>query len=491
MIRKISPLIVALLFACAALGRDEYTRTFDKTIPVHAGVRIMLEHKLGDITIHTHNSPEVVIHADIRVSARNQQDAKALADRIDILIDSSSSVLSIRTRYPERSESIFGNNTSYSVRYDVTIPESSPLDLHNSFGAVSVTGVKAGSNITNSHGDLAFRDGQGTQRLENSFARIDVSNNAGDVTVEGSNGAVSARDVNGAVGIRNRFGDVTVSRVSKGVRVVNSNGGVQITDSGGSGSSVKNSFGDVRATTFHGDLTVNNSNGRVEATDVDGAAELNSSFGDVRFSNIGRQLSVRSNNGKVEGSRVGGPITVVNSFGQVTVRDIQGSAHVESGNSGVSISGVKEDARIKTSFGTVDASNIGGLLIVENSNGSVKASNVKGAQVNTSFGGVMLDNVNGGIQVENQNGAVDAASTLQGACQPITIRTSFSAIRVRLASDASYRVEARTSFGKIRSDFPINVMGSMSSDELSGTIGTGRCEMRLTDSNGAIEILKH
>ena len=128
---------------------------------------------------------------------------------------------------------------------------------------------------------------------------------------------------------------------------------------------------------------------------------------------------------------------------------------------------------------------------MENSNGSVKASNVKGAQVNTSFGGVMLDNVNGGIQVENQNGAVDAASTLQGACQPITIRTSFSAIRVRLASDASYRVEARTSFGKIRSDFPINVMGSMSSDELSGTIGTGRCEMRLTDSNGAIEILKH
>jgi hypothetical protein len=29
----------------------------------------------------------------------------------------------------------------------------------------------------------------------------------------------------------------------------------------------------------------------------------------------------------------------------------------------------------------------------------------------------------------------------------------------------------------------------MSSDSLSGTIGDGRCEMRLTDNNGAIEIL--
>jgi hypothetical protein len=490
-IRRISPLLVALLFACAAIGRDEYTRTFDKTIPVHAGVRILLEHKLGDVTIHTHNRPEVVIHADIRVSARNQEDAKAFADRIDILIDSSSSELSIRTRYPERSGFSFGNNTSYSVRYDVTMPESSPLDLHSSFGAVSVTGVKASSNVTSSHGDLVFRDSQGTQRLENSFGRIDVANNTGDVTVEGSNGAVSARDVNGVIGIRNRFGEVAVSRASKGVHVVNSNGAVSITDCGGSGSSVKNAFGDVRATTFHGDLTVNNSNGRVDATDVDGAAELNSSFGDVRFSNIGRQLSVRSNNGKIEGSRVGGALTVINSFGQITVRDIQGSAHVESGNSGVSISGVKEDARVKTSFGSVDASNIGGLLTVENSNGSVKASNVKGAQITTSFGAVVLDGVNGGIQVENQNGAVDATSILQGPCQPITIRTSFSAIRVRLSADASYKVEARTSFGKIRSDFPINVMGSMSSDELNGTIGGGRCELRLTDNNGAIEILKH
>jgi DUF4097 and DUF4098 domain-containing protein YvlB len=127
---------------------------------------------------------------------------------------------------------------------------------------------------------------------------------------------------------------------------------------------------------------------------------------------------------------------------------------------------------------------------VENSNGGVKASNTQGAQVTTSFGPVILDGVAGPITVENQNGAVDATSSLHGGCQPILIRTSFSTLRVRLNPDASYRVAARTSFGKIRSDFPLNVSGSISSDALSGTIGGGRCEMRLTDSNGAIEILK-
>jgi hypothetical protein len=56
--------------------------------------------------------------------------------------------------------------------------------------------------------------------------------------------------------------------------------------------------------------------------------------------------------------------------------------------------------------------------------------------------------------------------------------------------DASYRVTARTSFGKIRTDFPLTVSGALSNDSLDGVIGGGRCEMKLTNNNGAIEILK-
>jgi len=127
---------------------------------------------------------------------------------------------------------------------------------------------------------------------------------------------------------------------------------------------------------------------------------------------------------------------------------------------------------------------------VQNSNGSVKVSNAKGAQVITSFGSVSLDGISGPIQVENQNGTVDAGSTLRGSCQLISIRTSFSTLRVRLQPDASYRISARTSFGKIRSEFPLTVAGSLSNDEVNGTLGSGRCEMRLADNNGTIEIVK-
>ena len=95
------------------------------------------------------------------------------------------------------------------------------------------------------------------------------------------------------------------------------------------------------------------------------------------------------------------------------------------------------------------------------------------------------------MRVVNQNGTVDAASTLDGnSCQPILIRTSFATLRVRLHNGASYHVAARTSFGSIRTDFPLSVSGSISNDSLNGVIGGGHCEMTLTDNNGTIEIVK-
>ncbi|HEY3938830.1 MAG TPA: hypothetical protein VGL97_15460 [Bryobacteraceae bacterium] len=489
MIRRISVVSLGLTLTLSLFARDEYTRSFDKTLAVRSGERIVLEHKLGDIVIHTHPQQEATIHAVIRVSASDSGQAKQFADRVEILVEPASE-LSIRTRYPDTPRSFFGmQNISFSVHYDLTVPENSPLEVRNAFGSVSATGVKASSVIATSHGDLSFRDGRGAQRLENSFARVDVANNVGDVSVQTNNGAVDAANITGGLTIRDRFASITVGRVSNGVDVSNSNGAVQVTESGGSGN-VTNSFGEVAVRGFRGDLTVNNSNGRVEATGVSGSANLRTTFGEVTFSDIGHQLSIRANNSRISGSKVGGPLTIVNSFGAIDVTDVRRDVHIESGNGGVSLENVGGAASVRTSFGLVQATAIGGELSVENSNGGVKASGTQGAQITTSFGPVILDGVSGPIQIQNQNGAVEAASTLHGSCQPIAVRTSFSALRIHLQPDASYRVIAKTSFGKIRSDFPLSVSGSLSNDDLDGVLGGGHCEMRLTDNNGNIEILK-
>src|SRR6202167_1319799 len=173
----VSVLIVGmtLLLAAQAFAREEYSRNFDKTVTLASGQSVRVEHRMGNVNLRTHVGRDVVVHASIRVSASNDADAKRLADQIRIEVAPAGSALVVRTEYPkEEHDGFFGfhgiSYLSYSVNLDVTMPETAPLELRNSFGGVSVEDLKANGDITNAHGKLTFRNGRGMQRLENQFA---------------------------------------------------------------------------------------------------------------------------------------------------------------------------------------------------------------------------------------------------------------------------------------------------------------------------------
>ncbi|HZS54866.1 MAG TPA: hypothetical protein VFA65_10715 [Bryobacteraceae bacterium] len=478
-----------LVLALNGVAREEFVRYFVKTVDLRQGQSLLVEHKLGDIVISTHPQRDLTISAQIHVSAPDRARAEQFANRIEIVTDPSASVFSIRTRYPEKPDSFFGfNNVSYWVRYELTIPENTPLEVRNSFGGVSVSGLKANGDIRTSHGVISFRAGKGIERLENSFANIEVIDNAGDVAIENTNGNVKVQDVTGALNIKDRFGSISAERIGNGVTITNTNGPVSVSDATGAGR-ITNAFGDVTVRNLRGDLTVHNGNGRIDASNVNGMAELNTSFAEVRFSEIGHALSVRANNSQIQGTKVKGSTTIENSFGRVLVADVDGGVNVQSRNGEVSVSRIRGAATLTTSFAPVEASDVAGVLTVDNANGGVKAADAQSAKVKTSFGAVVLEHIAGAIEVDDQNGAVDASGNTQGGCQPVAIRTSFSPIRLHLTGNPSYRVSATTSFGKISSDFPMSVSGVFSANTLNGIIGDGRCDLRLVNRNGSIEIL--
>ncbi len=66
----------------------------------------------------------------------------------------------------------------------------------------------------------------------------------------------------------------------------------------------------------------------------------------------------------------------------------------------------------------------------------------------------------------------------------------FGPIRISLPEGLGYNVAAQTSFGQITSERPVTATGTIGGDSLNGKIGNGGCELRLTDSNSNIEILK-
>jgi DUF4097 and DUF4098 domain-containing protein YvlB len=469
--------------------RHESTRSFDRTIAVTSGQTLRLENRHGDVRLTTHARPDLRIQAAIRVSAPSQAEAAEFVDRIDIEVVEAPSGVTVRTRYPERTRGM-RRNVSYSVDYTVVMPERMPLHARNSFGHVSVAGLKSDSTVINAHGTLTASDGAGRQSLENSFGAIEVARMAGDVTITGGNGSVTAASIGGALNVTNRFGRVSVGKVQGPAVVANANGQVDVTDVGSA--TVTNSFGAVTIRDVRGPLTVTNPNGSVTAGGVSGAAKIAGSFGAIDVKDVRADATIENSNGGVKLANVRGTATVRTSFAPAEIIGVGGPVTVTNSNGSVLLRDVGGPAEVRGSFGRIDAEELKSGIRITSGNSGVRVLNVRGpVAITTTFGPVELRNVDGKVDVRNQNGAIDASAVARpGACHDIALATTFSYLQVQLPN-AGYAVTAQTSFGTIRSDVPITATGTMGGEgRLSGTIGGGGCALQLTNSNGDIRIVK-
>ena len=441
-VRAIGLALILAAGPAAAIARDEISRNFEKSVPLGAGQRVSIEHSHGDVEVTTRKDATVQVSATIRVSAASRERAEKFAADVRIEVEATGAGVSIRTVYPDR-HGLFGDFAlSYSVDYRIAMPENAPLSLRNRFGDVSVAGLKAASEVVNSNGRVAFRDGAGRQRLENSFGAVDLTGNAGDAVIVNGNGAVTVSDVQGDLEVSNRFGRTSAARTGKKCTVTSSNGDVSLDGAGSA--SVETSFGKLDVRNVSGELSARNSNGAVTAAGVGGKAELATSFGTISFSDMKAAVDARGSNSAVNGRKTGGGVTVRTTFGGVELADVGGPADVENANGKILVRDVRGAARLTTRFGDVDAAGIAGDAVVSDANGRVTLANVDGsADVRNSFGETSLTRIKKGAKVVSGNGRV--ALTEVGAAA--YVKTSFGAVE---ASGVEGALTVENSNGSVR-----------------------------------------
>jgi hypothetical protein len=84
-----SGLMTALLCASlypaparAAAQREEFSRTFQRSVSLQPGQSVRLEHRMGSIVVRTHAGSELSLNATIRVSAATAAEATEFGNQI-------------------------------------------------------------------------------------------------------------------------------------------------------------------------------------------------------------------------------------------------------------------------------------------------------------------------------------------------------------------------------------------------------------------------
>lgn len=111
------------------------------------------------------------------------------------------------------------------------------------------------------------------------------------------------------------------------------------------------------------------------------------------------------------------------------------------------------------------------------------------SKIETSTGSITLNNSNGILGVKTVSGKVSVAYK-DFENQEVNIESSSGNVTLELPSSAEFLIKAKSSTGKIQSDFQINENGNTDKKKLDGKVGTKNNRVILQTSSGSIKILK-
>jgi hypothetical protein len=125
----------------------------------------------------------------------------------------------------------------------------------------------------------------------------------------------------------------------------------------------------------------------------------------------------------------------------------------------------------------------------------------------TTNGGIRCRDLNSIVEASTTNGNVDVATSEWASARTtnggltiamgnarwngeVELLTTNGSVHASLPASAEFKVRAATTNGGIHTDFPVTVVGSFGSKDLSGTVGAGGRDLRVTTTNGGIELRK-
>ncbi len=195
------------------------------------------------------------------------------------------------------------------------------------------------------------------------------------------------------------------------------------------------------------------------------------SGGGIDLSRVRGQVDVRTSGGSLRFNGVTGPVKGRTSGGSIKAQSIAGAADLQTSGGSISVEDIRQGpVSLSTSGGSISATAIEGPAVLRTSGGSIRAKNEgRGLEASTSGGSIDVEIV--------------------GAPQePVVLRTSGGGISLTLASTASVMLDATTSGGSVRNDFPEPRTNDKNRNVLRGAIGSGGPEVKLRTSGGGIHI---
>jgi len=192
-----------LLIAAGSYAQEK-TKKVTKSYNVRSDVELSLSNKYGKVHVETWDRNQIEIEITVTAELRNESRSQELLDKIDFDVTETSSMIEYRTKISGNINTRGGE--SFSIDYEVKMPESNDLSVKLSYGDMYIDDLSGKLEIDLAYGNLKGDVLSGDFELDMAYSNGDVDAlGRGNMDMAYSN---LKTDAIGDVDIDNRYSNV-------------------------------------------------------------------------------------------------------------------------------------------------------------------------------------------------------------------------------------------------------------------------------------------
>jgi Toastrack DUF4097 len=197
------------------------------------------------------------------------------------------------------------------------------------------------------------------------------------------------------------------------------------------------------------------------------------------------QAKTGSGNETINGVR--GPLKASTGSGSLRISNIGDELEATSGSGDIDATSIRGHARLHTGSGSIRGTGIAGSIVAGTGSGGIRLEQTApgDVRVETGSGSTELTGVNGVLEARSGSGNITASGNPTGEW---SLHSGSGSLTVHLASQVGFDLDAHTSSGRIITDQPITVQGSIGHGRMQGKARGGGARLNLETGSGNIHI---
>jgi DUF4097 and DUF4098 domain-containing protein YvlB len=281
-------------------GKAKYERTVQQRAPLAPGSTVVAKTSSGSITITGADVTDCNVAAQIRVQAPTEEEAREIAEKVEIKLEPVGQTLTVEAEKPPRKR-----RRSISISYDITVPKQTNIDCTSSYGSIKLNNIDGNVKGKTSSGSISAEDIQGSAKLDTSYGPVTGRNITGDnIQLKSSSGSIRAENIVGPVNLNTSYGSITCDDISGGdIKLRTSSGKIKLSKSSGKDYDLHTSYGSINADELTGDsLKLHSSSGGIYVSEASAdTADISTSYGRIKCRGLTTaDLTAKSGSGNIE-----------------------------------------------------------------------------------------------------------------------------------------------------------------------------------------------